>query len=86
MDERTASEYETKKKSTYKQLENAKIEIGKDFEQENELKEKTIQLKEINEELGIKDDEKDDLSTFDDVDEDIADKETINKNEPILTR
>lgn len=70
----------------YKQLENAKIEIGKDFEQENELKEKTIQLKEINEELGIKDDEKYDLSTFDDVDEDITDKETINKNEPILTR
>ena len=70
----------------YKQFENAKIEINKDFEQENELKEKSIQLKEINEELGIKEDEKDDFSTFDGIDNEYEDKEIINKSELVYAR
>ena len=62
-----------------KQFENAKIEISKDFEQEKELKEKTNQLKEINEELGINENEKDDASVFEDFEEESREKETINK-------
>ena len=69
-----------------KQFEYAKIEVTKDFAKETELKEKKHQLKEINKELGIKENEQEDVLIFDDYDEEYTEKEIINKSELVYER
>ena len=68
----------------YKKFENAKIETKKDFEQEKELKEKMEKLRKLNDELGIKDDDEDNVELFDDSNDEEHTK--IKPKEPDLSR
>lgn len=60
-----------------RQIVNAKIELDKPFEKENEIKEKTKRLQEINIELGIDENEK---QVMDEPENDELEKENKEKN------
>ena len=62
-----------------KQLETAKVEVQKDFSQEQDLKDKQKRLSELNAELNIKEDENE---VIDDVEETKENKKELDKIDP----
>lgn len=68
------------------QMETAKVEVQKEFPQEQELKEKMDKLNQLNAELNIKIDENEIIDNFDDEKENDKSKEKSDKNKNDDTR
>ena len=67
-------------------METAKVEVQKEFPQEQELKEKMEKLNQLNAELNIKIDENEIIDDFDDEKENDKSKEKSDKNRNDDTR